>query len=82
MIQLLESEHPDVEALAREVVLELKQRWLDDDYYVACMYDPNAKHVFTFGPYTTPNQAKKALSSLSSAGPQPSQGWVSKLKEV
>ena len=81
VIGLLEAEHPDVEELAKEVVLTLKQRWIEEEYYVTCMYDPNAKAVYTYGPYSTKNQAQKALKSLASAGPIPSQGWVQRLTE-
>lgn len=82
VVSLLEAEHPDVEALAHEVVMELKQRWVNDDYFVVLMYDPNSKDVYPFGMYTTKNQAQKELGKLSSAGPLPSKAWVAKVREI
>lgn len=82
IVKLLEEEHPDVEELAKQVIIELKERWINDDYYVVVMHDPNAKMLFTYGPYSTKRQAEKELESLSSAGPLPSRGWISKLYEV
>lgn len=82
VISLLETEHPDVEDLAKDVILELKNRWLNEDYYVVLLYDPNAQWVYSYGPYQTENQAKKALGSLVSAGPIQSSGWISRLVDV
>jgi len=39
VISLLEAEHPDVETLAHEVVIELKQRWFSEDHYVVLLYE-------------------------------------------
>lgn len=82
VISLLEAEHPDVEQLAREVILELKSRWINEDYYAVLMYDPNSGQIYSFGPYLSKSQAEKSLGGLVSAGPIPSKGWVTKLYEV
>ena len=82
MVSLLESEHPDVEALADEVIVSLKSKWLESDIWAVNMYDPNTRVVATFGPYLTENQAKRDLKELVSPGPLPAQGWISRLREM
>lgn len=82
VISLLEAEHPDVEDLAREVITELKTRWLTDDMYVVIMYDPNTKIVIPFGPYGTKKQAEKGLNQIASPGPLPAQGIIALVREI
>jgi hypothetical protein len=82
VISLLEAEHPDVEGLAKEVVIELKTMWQAQDHYVIMMVDPSGKRIYTFGVYYTQKQAEKDLFRLSSPGPGPSRGWVQKIKGV
>lgn len=82
VISLLEAEHPDVEGLAKEVVIELKTMWQAQDHYVIMMVDPSGKRIYTFGVYYTQKQAEKDLFRLSSPGPDPSKGWVQKIKGV
>jgi hypothetical protein len=82
VVSLLEAEHPDVDALASEVIRSLKEKWVAEDLYVVNMYDPNMRRVFTYGPFGTPKAAEKEMSRLCSAGPKPSQGWVCKLREI
>jgi hypothetical protein len=82
VVSLLEAEHPDVEELASQVIRSLKERWTSEELYVVNMYDPNARMVFTYGPFGTPKAAENEMSRLSSAGPLPSKGWVCKLREI
>ena len=82
MISLLETEHPDVEALAKQVVTELKAMWVKQDQYVVQMLDPEGRAIYTFGVYYTPSQAQKELARLSSPGPGSTRGWVQKVRGV
>jgi hypothetical protein len=82
VVSLLEAEHPDVEELATQVILSLKERWTSEELYVVNMYDPNIRRVFTYGPFGTPKAAEKEMSRLVATGPLPNQGWVCKLREI
>ena len=82
VVSLLEAEHPDVDALAKEVVVELKNMWQAQDHYVIMMLDAGANQIYTFGVYYTLKQAEKDLDRLSSPGPTPARGWVQKIKGV
>lgn len=82
VIGLLETEHPDVEELAKQVVTQLKEMWVKQDQYVVHMLDPGGRAIYTFGVYYTPSQAQKELARLSSPGPGPTRGWVQKVRGV
>ena len=82
MISLLETDHPDVEELAKQVVRELKAMWVKQDHYIVQMLDPLGKAIYTWGPYYTPLQAKKELYRLSSPGPGSTKGWVQKIRVI
>lgn len=82
VISLLETEHPDVEELAKQVVTQLKEMWVKQDQYVVQMLDPQGRAIYTFGVYYTPSQAQKELARLSSPGPGPTRGWVQKVRGV
>ena len=79
VLSLLEAEHPDVDALAKEVVVELKSLWQVQDHYLIITLDAGANQIYSFGVYYTLKQAEMDLDRLSSPGPTPACGSVQKM---
>lgn len=71
-----------VEGLAEAIITALDEKRESVPQWVTIMHEPNVHELVPFGPYSTENQARKALGQLASAGPKPASAWVRKVRPI
>jgi hypothetical protein len=79
---LLDQEWDNVDDLASTLISEVFGMAGKRDKWCVIMQDPRLG-VFTYGPYDTENQARKAIGkSIVSPGPEPAKAIIRRIQEA
>ena len=82
IVAMLDREWDNVDELASTILNEAFGMAAKRDKWCVIMHDPRLG-VFTFGPFDTENQARKAIGkSIVSPGPEPAKATVRRIVEA